>query len=142
MTCHTSASSTASMIRAPSKDRFSIKICWPLIASVDLWEMEQSPLTLLLIKEKVRPHFGFHVIRGQTSTSCPLKTCNIGSATWKPACKEKKCREFIAIWTVDYSFSNWHLGSQDKSTKRHKRMGKIHLLEILKSIWWRWKPFE
>jgi len=59
------------------------------MASVDLREMEQFPLTLLLIREKVRPHLGFHVTRGQTSTSWPLKVCKTGSATWTPAWQEK-----------------------------------------------------
>lgn len=96
-TLHTSASSTESIIRAPSKDRPSINTLRPIIAIVDLWETSQLPLTFILISEKIIPHLGFHVIRDHTSTSLPFKTCFRGSSPLTPAWGVSKPKKKIVV---------------------------------------------
>lgn len=77
---------------APSNKRSSMKIFRPLIARVDFCVMAFFPLTLLFTPANVTAHFGFHSIRGQTSTSCWLNSSITGSLTSTPACERKQKR--------------------------------------------------
>lgn len=86
--CITSASSIALTMRVPSNERPSRKTFWPLMTKADLWETEELSCTFSLTLLKLRPQRGLQVMRGQTSTSCPLKVSTTGSAICAPAWKE------------------------------------------------------